>query len=338
MRTILIAGLALIATGCAVNPVDLGPPGSNAYPVSASSAVSSTPPQTRDKADQAQRPRFADTPPVEYVLVRAGAVGVTTATDDSDNTYIGLQSEVPPDLMLFDAEGRKLEACTSGRVIGVKGVHAGILLRMGNQNSFVAKNRNSMAVRTYVLSQDPDVVAVRKEIAMINSQMKAFKEAIRKADENSKGSGDNKSIQNTPVGNVADPAPTTLPSAGDTYGVLEDGTVLIRIFFAFGSRAVVRPDDGLLRLELEAKQAGSIQLVGYTDSVGSPKVNRALAQSRVEAIANFLVSRGISRQKISVVAAGETDFLASNRTWRGRAQNRRVEALFTPQPTRQQAE
>ncbi|MGH1453406.1 MAG: OmpA family protein [Paracoccaceae bacterium] len=332
MKIMLITALTLMVSGCALNPESPQSIDSNAYPPTNSpDRQAAQPMDSRQTAPtKSELPRFADAKPVEYVLVRARAVGVTNATDDQQNTYIGFSSLVPSDLVLFDSSGRRLEACTSGRVVGVKGVHEGILLRIGQLNSYVAKNPGSIAVRTYALADDPDVVAVRNEIEMVSGQMKAFQEAIRKADQNMENPNTSPAPSSAPVENVADALPTQPPGPNDTYGVLDNGTVLVRVFFAFGSKAVVRPDDGLLRLELEAKQAGAIRLVGYTDSVGSPQLNRALAKSRVDAIANFLVSRGVPRQKISVQAAGETDFLASNRTWRGRAANRRVEAMFTP--------
>lgn len=68
-----------------------------------------------------------------------------------------------------------------------------------------------------------------------------------------------------------------------------------------------------------------IRLDAYTDDVGSTQFNKKLAQQRADAVAAYLESRGISRDRIETRNLGKTSFLASNDTEEGRAQNRRVE-------------
>ncbi|WP_119081793.1 OmpA family protein [Altererythrobacter sp. B11] len=73
-----------------------------------------------------------------------------------------------------------------------------------------------------------------------------------------------------------------------------------------------------------------IDVMGHTDSTGSDSYNLDLSRRRAESVANYLVSRGVSRARIETVGYGEQYPVASNDTPEGRAQNRRVEIRITP--------
>lgn len=69
----------------------------------------------------------------------------------------------------------------------------------------------------------------------------------------------------------------------------------------------------------------SINLAGYTDSVGSDSYNLNLSKQRAASVANYLVSKGVPANRIGVNGFGKANPVASNDTDAGRAQNRRVE-------------
>lgn len=73
-----------------------------------------------------------------------------------------------------------------------------------------------------------------------------------------------------------------------------------------------------------------IEVAGHTDSVGSEAYNQRLSEQRAQAVANYLISRGISGQRLMVFGAGEMHPIASNETDAGRAENRRVELTIVP--------
>ncbi|MGH8032903.1 MAG: OmpA family protein [Luteimonas sp.] len=73
-----------------------------------------------------------------------------------------------------------------------------------------------------------------------------------------------------------------------------------------------------------------IEVAGHTDSVGTDSYNQQLSQRRADAVAAYLGSRGISRDRMITVGAGETRPIASNDSDNGRAQNRRVEVTLVP--------
>jgi len=72
----------------------------------------------------------------------------------------------------------------------------------------------------------------------------------------------------------------------------------------------------------------TIEIVGHTDSTGPDSVNDPLSVARANATRDYLVSRGVSPQRISTAGRGERQPVASNDTEVGRAQNRRVEIFI----------
>jgi outer membrane protein OmpA-like peptidoglycan-associated protein len=74
-----------------------------------------------------------------------------------------------------------------------------------------------------------------------------------------------------------------------------------------------------------------IMIEGHTDSTGSDAYNQQLSQRRAQAVADALVTRGISATRFSVIGRGEGFAVAGNDTAAGRQQNRRVEIVFSDQ-------
>ena len=73
----------------------------------------------------------------------------------------------------------------------------------------------------------------------------------------------------------------------------------------------------------------SLQVEGYTDSVGSDALNLALSQRRADAVQAALVSRGVEGSRITTNGMGKANPVASNDTAEGRQRNRRVEIVIS---------
>ena len=76
---------------------------------------------------------------------------------------------------------------------------------------------------------------------------------------------------------------------------------------------------------LRGEEAHTVVIEGHTDSVGSDEYNERLSLRRANAVRDYLVSSGISSNRIEVKGFGESQPVADNGTPAGRAQNRRVE-------------
>ena len=68
-----------------------------------------------------------------------------------------------------------------------------------------------------------------------------------------------------------------------------------------------------------------LKMGGHTDNVGNDANNLTLSQSRVDAVKTYLVSKGVSENRIMAAGYGETMPIADNKTAKGKEQNRRVE-------------
>lgn len=73
-----------------------------------------------------------------------------------------------------------------------------------------------------------------------------------------------------------------------------------------------------------------VEVAGHTDSKGTDAYNQALSERRAASVGNYLMSKGLMRDRFILVGAGESRPVASNDTESGRAQNRRVEITLVP--------
>lgn len=135
---------------------------------------------------------------------------------------------------------------------------------------------------------------------------------------------------------VAPPAPAPAPAARPAP-VSEKVTFAADAFFDF-DKAVLKPDAQAKLTDLVDKTKGInlevIIAVGHTDSTGNAAYNQRLSVARAEAVKNFLVSKGIERNRVYTEGKGQAQPVADNRTREGRAKNRRVEVEVVGTRTR----
>ena len=80
---------------------------------------------------------------------------------------------------------------------------------------------------------------------------------------------------------------------------------------------------------LQLNPQRKIRIEGYSDSRGDAQENLALSQARAQTVADLLINLGVAAERVEVRGYGERFPLAENASARGRAQNRRVEILFS---------
>jgi len=124
------------------------------------------------------------------------------------------------------------------------------------------------------------------------------------------------------------------PQASVDGSVTEDGTVITLktdVFFAYNravlnAKATAALDRAATRLaELNAT---TVRVNGYTDSKGSAAYNKGLAKRRADAVLTALKQR-IDALNGVIRAYGERLPVATNKTAKGRALNRRVTITVT---------
>lgn len=72
-----------------------------------------------------------------------------------------------------------------------------------------------------------------------------------------------------------------------------------------------------------------VRIEGYTDSTGDREDNLTLSKDRAQAVADVLMDLGVDDKRIQVEGYGQQFPVDANASERGRAQNRRVEIVFS---------
>jgi outer membrane protein OmpA-like peptidoglycan-associated protein len=106
-----------------------------------------------------------------------------------------------------------------------------------------------------------------------------------------------------------------------------------KIFFAFGTARIMPRSHPLLGEVVEALQDRPnlcVRIEGHTDAVGGADANRTLSQNRTVAVRDFLVSQGVTADRLSAMGYGSSLPLDTNATTEGREKNRRVEFVIVP--------
>jgi len=104
--------------------------------------------------------------------------------------------------------------------------------------------------------------------------------------------------------------------------------VLKNIFFDF-NKTSLRPEskqelEKLVKL-LNDHPTFAIEIAGHTDNVGSEEYNLKLSDSRAKVVYNYLIAKGINKDRLSYKGYAFKQPIATNTTDEGRQKNRRTE-------------
>jgi outer membrane protein OmpA-like peptidoglycan-associated protein len=106
------------------------------------------------------------------------------------------------------------------------------------------------------------------------------------------------------------------------------GKTRLLVFFDFNksdlNQASYPELDRAVRL-MKAVPSMEVEIVGYTDNVGSADYNKTLSQKRANAVRDYLIAHGIPKARVVAKGYGMEDPIADNSTDEGRSENRRVE-------------
>jgi peptidoglycan-binding protein ArfA len=125
------------------------------------------------------------------------------------------------------------------------------------------------------------------------------------------------------------PVPALGPGNGCTH-LRSDVKALGPITFANGGSALSPAAEQTLDQvadKLKACPGANVTINGYTDNAGNDAINIPLSTSRADAVADYLISHGVSRDHLTAKGRGAADPVADNTSAGGQAQNRRVEIV-----------
>ena len=112
--------------------------------------------------------------------------------------------------------------------------------------------------------------------------------------------------------------------------ILEKGkaVVLEGVTFETGKATLRKESETTLEkafIALVANPDIKVEIAGYTDNVGSDKLNDGLSLRRAQSVKTWLVRKGIDSKRMTTVGKGKRDPVDTNDTAEGRTKNRRIE-------------
>lgn len=126
------------------------------------------------------------------------------------------------------------------------------------------------------------------------------------------------------------------PNEAEVYK--KENQVIIRLKamqFPVGQSVIMPENYSLLsKVQRAIRTFGEPEVIigGHTDSTGSEELNEHLSQKRADAVRQYFVANGtLPYEKIIAVGYGSMRPLASNATESGRAVNRRIDVIITPE-------
>ncbi len=127
----------------------------------------------------------------------------------------------------------------------------------------------------------------------------------------------------------------TLNAGAMAAALVADGRVTVKgILFDTGLATIKA--ESVAQLEAIAELLAfddtlQLEIVGHTDSTGTPEGNLTLSRQRADAVKTWLVTtKSISGGRLTTTGRGDTQPVGDNTTEDGRAQNRRVELIKRP--------
>lgn len=100
------------------------------------------------------------------------------------------------------------------------------------------------------------------------------------------------------------------------------------IFFQFASDVILKKSYAALNQVVTVLQQNpslKLSIAAHADNLGTPERNMMWSERRAKAVADYFISKGIAADRITYKGYGDTQPVASNKTAKGRAANRRVE-------------
>lgn len=79
---------------------------------------------------------------------------------------------------------------------------------------------------------------------------------------------------------------------------------------------------------IKSQTDATVYVDAYCDPSGGPALNQKISDERAAAVKAYLVEHGVPAARVVARGYGATDFVASNATYEGRKENRRIELVI----------
>lgn len=259
-----------------------------------------------------------------YELLTPERTQLAQVFDDTRRTYLTFDVPVPVGLMIFDESGHAMSFTVGERTVIVAGVRAGLLVRTPTKSSYAQAPKRAALARVQTTERagegmpwlPAELAAARAEILRAQERLSGLSAELDKA---SRGEPSTSMAQ---LRSEIEEIQTAINGVTAT---------LVRAHFASGSALLALSDEAKAAILAAAARADEIQIRGGTDNSGPVLVNDLLAKERAESMRRLLIEGGIGSDKLHT-GSSQGEYIATNSTAAGRAQNRRVDVVFANHP------
>jgi outer membrane protein OmpA-like peptidoglycan-associated protein len=256
-----------------------------------------------------------------YELLTPEQTKLVQVFDDTRRTYLTFAVPVPLGLLIFDESGRAVTFTVGERTAIVAGVRAGLLVRTPTKSSYAQAPRRAALARVQSTEQGGEEGA-----PWLPAELAAARAEILRAQE--RLSGLSAEIDKAARGEPSAPLKQLRSEIEEIQTEIDGVTAtLVRAHFATGSALLALSAEARRAILAAAARADEIRIRGGTDNSGPAAVNDFLARERAESMRRLLIEGGIAADKVHT-SASQLEYIATNTTAAGRAQNRRVDVVF----------
>jgi len=256
-----------------------------------------------------------------YELLTPEQTKLVQVFDDTRRTYLTFNDRVPLGLLIFDESGRAVPFTVGERTVIVAGVRAGLLVRTPTKSSYAQAPKRVALARVPAGERGgeegapwlpAELAAARAEILRAQERLNGLSAELDKAARGERST----SLKH-------------LRSEIEEIQTVIDGVTatLVRAHFASGSALLALSTEAKTAILAAAARADEIRIRGGTDNSGSAAVNDLLARERADSMRRLLIDGGVVAEKLHT-SSSQGDYIATNSTVAGRAQNRRVDVVF----------
>lgn len=191
---------------------------------------------------------------------------------------------------------------------------------------------------TDLTTKDGDLAATKKDLSAVNDNLNTTKKDLSAA--NTDLSSATKELSSAQASVEVQRAIETARqqfSADEAEAYQQGNSLLIRlkkVNFASGQAQLPGASLPVLAKVSEvAKQlkASGIKVEGHTDSTGTAEKNKTISEERAQAVATYFKSNGFQNIDVQASGYGFQKPIATNKSKEGRALNRRVDIIITPE-------
>jgi OOP family OmpA-OmpF porin len=256
-----------------------------------------------------------------YELLTPEQTKLVQVFDDTRRTYLTFAVQVPLGLLIFDESGRAVTFTVGERTAIVAGVRAGLLVRTPTKSSYAQAPRRAALARVQTIEGGGE-----QDAPWLPAELAAARAEILRAQE--RLSGLSAEIDKAARGEPSAPLKQLRSEIEEIQTDIDGVTAtLVRAHFATGSALLALSAEARTAILAAAARADEIRIRGGTDNSGPVAVNDFLARERAESMRRLLIEGGIAADKLHTTAS-QLEYIATNTTAAGRAQNRRVDVVF----------